>query len=264
MLLKRRRATTSSGLVRFRRRGIRVGEVYFQDRRPERPGVDLLRVLAVPRTHAAASPRTSHTAVVDLRSPEDELLAAMSKTTRYEIRRAESKDGVEAQAFDGPTPELTRSFCDHYDDFAASKSLAPVFRPRLEAMAAVGQLTLTLASVGGEPLVWHAYAFGGDRALLLYSASLFRAHEDVALRATIGRANRCLHWHDMQHFKRAGCVEYDFGGIDVTGRDEATSRIADFKRGFGGVVRPTYAWSTPLTLRGRLVQAALLALGVDF
>lgn len=75
--------------------------------------------------------------------------------------------------------------------------------------------------------------------LLLYSASLFRTSDHATDRAAAGRANRFLHWHDMLHFKMSGCATYDPGGIDVFGRSWETARIASFKRGFGGFVRPT-------------------------
>lgn len=252
--------------ISFRRRGIRIREVYFEDEAGiAGRGTDLVRILAVPATSGGRSARQSHTAVVDLTLATDDLLAAMAKGTRYEIRRARDKDGLDAAAFEEPEPGTVREFADYYDEFAKSKQLSPIFRPRLEAMAGAGILTLTRTPAeGADPLVWHAYARSPRHALLLYSASLFRNEEDPGARAAAGRANRFLHWHDMLHFKMSGCVSYDLGGIDIDGRGEQTARIASFKRGFGGLVQPTYAWSSPATVRGRIAYAALAMLGVDF
>lgn len=241
-------------------------EVYFDDdANIAGRGTDLVRVLAVPKPGVEVEARRSHTAVVDLTLTSDELLAAMAKGTRYEIRRARDKDKLDAASFDAPAPSLVREFADYYDEFAASKELAPVFRPRLEAMAEAGILTLSRAPAGGrETLVWHAYARSPRHALLLYSASLFRTTDDRSDRALAGRANRFLHWHDMLHFKMSGCVSYDLGGIDIEGRGDETARIASFKRGFGGLIQPTYAWSNPATMRGRVAYSMLSMLGVDF
>jgi hypothetical protein len=251
--------------ITFRRRGLRVREVYFDDEAGiAKRGADFVRVVGMPQACDGAAARRSHTAVVDLSLSSDDLLAAMAKGTRYEIRRARDKDGVDAVCFDRPEPSIIREFADYYDEFAASKSLTPMFRPRLEALAEEGALMLSRAPAGGDVMVWHAYAHAGRHALLLYSASHFRVNEDPADRAVAGRANRFLHWHDMLHFKMNGCVYYDLGGIDIEGRAEETARIASFKRGFGGFIRPTYAWSTPATLRGKAAYAALAVLGVDF
>jgi hypothetical protein len=252
--------------ITFRRRGIRIREVYFDDDAAiAQRGTDLVRVLAMPESRDGAGARLSHTAVVDLTLTDEELLAAMAKGTRYEIRRARDKEGLDAAALDRPDAAIVRQFADYYDEFASTKGLAAVFRPRLEAMAEAGILTLTRTpATGPDVAVWHAYARSPRHALLLYSASLFRTSDDTTDRAAAGRANRFLHWHDMLHFKMSGCVSYDLGGIDVEGRGEETARIASFKRGFGGLVRPTYAWSSPTSVRGRAAYAALSAMGVDF
>jgi hypothetical protein len=115
-----------------------------------------------------------------------------------------------------------------------------------------------------DPAAWHAYARFGGRALLLYSASMYRGEGTKDARRDIGSANRCLHWHDMLHFKSSGCTVYDLGGIDVEGRDPATTRIADFKRGFGGEVRPTYVSSRAVSMKGRAARTLLRMRRVDF
>ena len=259
-------ADTEATTITFRRRGIRIREVYFDDdARIAARGSDLVRVLAVSSCGGREDARPSHTAVVDLTLTEEDLLAAMAKGTRYEIRRARDKDGLDAIAFDRPDADLVSEFVAYYDEFASTKGLAPIFRPRLDAMAKAGILTLTRTPGDGpEVSVRHAYARSSRHALLLYSASLFRTSDDVADRAAAGRANRFLHWHDMLHFKMSGCTTYDLGGIDVNGRSEETTRIASFKRGFGGFIRPTYAWSSPNSVRGRAAYAALNRMGVDF
>jgi hypothetical protein len=100
--------------------------------------------------------------------------------------------------------------------------------------------------------------------MLMQSASLFRDAETSAERNMIGRANRYLHWRDMLAFKAFGCLVYDLGGVDLAGRDPATTRIAAFKRGFGGEVRATYWRSQPVSVKGRLAAAVFRARRSDF
>lgn len=255
-----------SPLIRFRRRGIEVAELYFEDEPPEGlPRVDLLRIVNVLEPSSDGPWRRHDTLVVDLTTDEDELLRQMSKGTRYEIRRALDRDGLASEAFDPPTAETLADFAGYYDEFAGSKGLGPIFRPRLEAMADSGMLVLSRVSREDEgPLAWHAYARSGGRALLLYSAALFRDYESGEDRNMAGRANRYLHWDDMLRFKDTGCASYDLGGIDVAQRDPATTRIAAFKKGFGGRLAPTYERSTARSVKGRAVQALLRLRGVEY
>jgi hypothetical protein len=227
--------------------------------------VDILRIVNVLEPTAKRRWSRAETLIVDLTLDEEALLAQMSKRVRYEIRRAMSKDGLVAETFDRPEPEVLEGFARYYDEFARSKGLSPIARPRLDAMAEQGMLLLThVSGEDGSPLAWHAYAGSARRAMLLYSASLFREEADSEARNRMGRANRYLHWSDMLAFKAAGYTEYDLGGIDVAGRDPATTRIGAFKRGFGGDLRPTHTASAGVSVKGRLVLALLRLRKIDF
>jgi hypothetical protein len=252
--------------IRFRRQGLRVGEVYFADCAPEAlPAVDYLRLLAVLEPGPERQWARSDTLLVDLTLSDDELLKQMAKGTRYEVQRGMTRDGLAAEVLVAPAPEEVSAFADYYDRFAEAKGLSRVFRPRLEALAQSGLLTLShVTRDSGEPLAWHAYARSEERAMLMLSASQFRDYEDSKDRSLMGRANRYLHWEDMLGFKAASCSVYDLGGVDLVGRDPATARIAAFKRGFGGRVQPTYRRSQPLSARGRVAAAALRARRTDF
>ena len=256
-----------AALIRFRRRGIDVAEAYFAE--PDvatLPPVDYLRVLGVHEPHSALPWRLRQTLVVDLSASEDEILGQMSKGTRYEVQRASKRDALAADVYETPDGATLAAFVAYYGDFARSRSLAPAFRPRLEAMAAAGMLVLSRVTREGDDtaLAWHAYAAAGRRALLMHSASRFREASDSAERNLVGRANRLLHWHDMLRFKERGVPDYDLGGVDVAQRDPATARIAAFKKGFGGQLRDTHACSTARSPKGRLVQAAMRLRRIDF
>jgi hypothetical protein len=255
-----------SPLICFRRRGVEVAELYFHDDPPaDVARVDVLRFVGV---HAPATDlpwRRHDTLVVDLGASEHDLMAGMAKSTRYEVRRAATRDELDAEMLPAPTAETVAAFADYYDRFADSKGLSPVFRPRLDALAEGGMLVLSrVGRDGGEPLAWHAYARTAERAMLLHSAALFRQYESGEERNLAARANRFLHWRDMVEFKAAGCAAYDLGGVDVQERSEETTRIAAFKKGFGGELRPTHDCMTARSPKGRAVDALLRLRGVEY
>jgi Acetyltransferase (GNAT) domain len=261
-------ASTDDGVVAFRRRGITIGEAYFDAAAADahRLGrVDLLRVVCAFSAPSERGARKRHTLVIELAANEDRLLGQMSRDTRYKIRRAMQKDPVQVAAAPAPSEGQVDEFADFYDRFAAAESVSAAFRPRLHALARRGNLVLTTAAGDdGEVLVRHAYVAARGRAYMLYSGSVLAQAADSGTRNLIGRANRYLHWHDIRLFKERSFQYYDFGGLDVEERSRKTAGIAAFKRGFGGEVRPVYSSTTARSLRGAAVQRILALRGVDF
>jgi lipid II:glycine glycyltransferase (peptidoglycan interpeptide bridge formation enzyme) len=254
------------GAIVFRRRGVTIGESYFDAASAPHLGrVDLLRVVVAFSPPVEHGSRERHTLVIDLGSDEDRLLEQMSKDTRYKIRRAMRKDPVQVAATVQPSSATIDEFSDFYDRFASARALSPAFRPRLHALANRGNLVLTtVTEEDGAVLAQHAYVAAHARSYMLYSASVLSQSADSSARNLIGRANRYLHWHDIRLFRNRGFELYDFGGLDVTGRSEKTARIAEFKRGFGGEVRPVYSSTSARSLLGVAVQRILGLRGVDF
>jgi hypothetical protein len=256
---------TADGVIAFRRRGITVGEAYFDpapDDAPQR--VDLMRVVGAFSPPDEGS-RRLHTLVLDLSADEDALLEEMSKDTRYKIRRAMQKDPLTVSAATEPSAAEADEFADFYDRFAAAQSVAGAFRPRLHALAERGNLVLTsVAGEDGGVLVRHAYVAARGRGFMLYSGSVLDQSGDSGVRNLIGRANRFLHWHDIRLFKERGFDLYDFGGLDVTGRSEKTAGIARFKQGFGGEVRPVYSSTSARSALGAVVKRVLGLRGIEF
>jgi Acetyltransferase (GNAT) domain len=261
-------AITDDGVVTFRRRGITIGEAYFDAAAADAPGlarVDLLRIVGAFSAPSARGARKRHTLVIELAADDDRLLGQMSRDTRSKIRRAMQKDPVEVAAAPEPSEGQVDEFADFYDRFAAAESVSPAFRPRLHALARRDNLVLSSAAGDdGEVLVRHAYVAARGRAYMLYSGSLLAQAADSGTRNLIGRANRYLHWHDIRLFKERGFHYYDFGGLDVEERSPKTAGIARFKRGFGGEVRPVYSSTTARSLRGAAVRRILALRGVDF
>jgi hypothetical protein len=191
--------------------------------------------------------------VNDLSASEETIMAAFGNTNRYKIKRAASKDGLEAECVPEPRTQLDR-FSDFYDEFARQKGLPLAYRRGLSAACDAGQLHLTYAAREGWKLVWHAYITHGRKIALLHSASLFRDMRNVD-RALLGRANRWLHWRDMLYFKQMGLRCYDWGGVFEDESDPEKAGINTFKREFGGNAVRTFNCSVAVTLKGRAYLA---------
>jgi len=191
--------------------------------------------------------------VVDLQREEDSILAAMKKDTRYEIRRAQSKDNLDSEWIGAPSPIDIERFCDFYDLFAKSRGLGKICRARLGAYISDGKLAFSrICDEEGAILVWHAYYCARKRARLLYSASVAGRGVSHDTGALAGRANRLLHWLDMIELRAAGFSTYDFGGWYEGIEDEAKLGINAFKEQFGGIQLCEKSWEEPTSLLGRL------------
>jgi len=254
-----------SNMIVYKRTGVIIGESYFDPGPQELGGVDLLRVRSVLTPKSKMPWKESHTLVLDLTETEDKLFDQMHKNTQYKVRRAMNKDNVFSKIYDPPSAQINTQFCEYYDRFAESKSLPTIFRARLEALARQRMLVLTsLWNKSDSALVWHAYVCSDSRSMLLYSASMFRKSDDTSFRSLVGRGNRYLHWRDIVHFRSQGHGLYDFGGMDIDGKSSETMRISEFKRGFGGLILPTYSYTVARSTKGLLVTFMLKGWGIEF
>ena len=232
-----------------RRAWPRVEEFWFDEPLPER-GVDvacLMQRSTVPPTPGATD---KHTLVIDLTQSDEQLLAKMKAGTRYEIRRAQTKDALEFRPPGRPDDKTLHEFHIFLARFTADKGRPPASREYLRAAAAAGVLRLSALLNEGEVVVWHSYLLIGHRARLRHSASLFRG-QDNARRNLMGRANRLLHWLDMRALRDQGATLYDFGGWYASLDDADKLRINQFKEGFGGVRRAEREAVVALTRVGR-------------
>lgn len=171
------------------------------------------------------------TKLIRIDRPDDAILKDFSKTSQYEIRRAQKED-LSFGLVDAPD-----SFRTFFNDFAVTKSLQPLVPRLLDAYWP--QLLVTQMSAGGESLVMHAYLLdkGIRRAALWRSASHFRSAEGAdqqQRRNLIGRANRLLHFSDMKHLRDQGYEVYDLGGYAPNTNDPSLQRINEFKDSLGG------------------------------
>jgi hypothetical protein len=189
---------------------------------------------------------------IDLTKPDEELLHAMTESTRYEIRRAAS-DGLSYENWYADAGEKIEEFCEFFDSFAAAKNLALADRQWLRVRASFGALDLSRVSdEHGNSLVWHAYYRDAEHVSQKYSASLFRNQPDPKYRRLVGRANRYHHWQDMKQFKQEGIRLFDLGGCYPGTDNQELLKVNEFKRSFGGEIVTTYDCAKGVTFKGRL------------
>ena len=232
-------------------RAATYGELWFDEAPPADTDVDILqyRFRGAPVANARAAPLL--TMVTDLAPDEEAIAARFGKDCRYKIRRAETKDGLQLEFSAEPERRLGE-FADFFDAFAKQKKgHTPCDRRWLRAACDAGQLALSVALRGDEPLVWHAHVLCAGTAGLQYTASHFRG-QDNDLRALVGRANRWLHWQEMRKFKSMGFSRYDWGGLFADESTPERAGINRFKRDFGGEEVRVYECMAPVSARGRV------------
>lgn len=193
------------------------------------------------------------TLISDISKPQEELWAVLTKTLRNEINRAKREE-VEIRTY--RAGEVTDALLDDFDEtyrkMYAEKGITgrKLDRGELKAYAENDALLISVASIDGVPVVYHSYVFDSTHSRFLQSCSVFR-NGDNAMRQSIGRANKYLHWNDWMLLKEMGIREYDWGGI--ASYDEPNG-IDRFKMEFGGMYREYYNLYAVCSLRSRIFQ----------
>lgn len=179
-----------------------------------------------------------HAWVLDLEPSEQQLLANMRKTTRYEIRRAE-KIGVTISKSSDPKAvdifmelyrktSLRQKFIEHKgieEEFA-------VFAKNGNAIAVTGFFQ-------GNPLASAIVLFSGKQAIYHHGASLLSKIPVSYL----------VQWEAVREAKRRGMKRYNFWGIaPETSPHHPWHGLTMFKTGFGGrIVDTIHAYDFPLS-----------------
>lgn len=245
-----------------RKCGIRLATVYFLDAPINSLPADLARLRqAISPVSGSTEFPTLH---IDLTRTESDLLADCSKSNRYKISRASSRDELTFEPGLRPSEQELADFITFYDHFAASKDLPYSEKQLLESLHAADALRLSrVTTPEGQVLCQHLHVADAHRARLLYSASHFRDVKESSVRSLIGRANRALHWVEFKKFKEDGLAIYDFGGFVPNSTDPAIRQISEFKASFGGTSVVEYHAMVGLTLVGKVALWARRVLGKD-
>lgn len=171
------------------------------------------------------------TRMVDVSQTDDELLAAMRKNTRHEVRRAMKMNVKVLQSTD---IKLVEVLYELQLETARRHKFVPFSRnyfvKQFEAFVADNQAVLFVVNEpnGIQPISIAMGLFYNREAVYHYSAS-----SDIARSIPAAYA---MQWEIIQEAKRRGCVRYNMWG-DVADSELMTHRFAGpslFKRGFGG------------------------------
>jgi hypothetical protein len=215
--------------------GIEINDIFFSHE-PEKSLSSSPVCFFVQAARPLAGFYRFQTPIIDLRQQEGVLFSRISSGSRYKIRRAE-REGIVPEFTRDPAGDAIHNFAEFFDEFAKHKNLSRCNRKKLLALHKLKALVVTRACLHtGRCVVMHAYI--ADRELsrlrLLYSASHFRGTDDSEERNLIGRANRFLHWAEIQRAKGEGFEVFDLGGLPLSQDDPAKNAIARFKSEFGG------------------------------
>jgi lipid II:glycine glycyltransferase (peptidoglycan interpeptide bridge formation enzyme) len=193
--------------------------------------------------------------LLDIRPPEQKLLAGMKRSWRYNIKVAE-RGGIQVRT--GSMPEDVQVFYRIYqqtsqrDDF----TILPM-KHYTDILDLFGDdARLFLAEYQGETLVGHLLIRYGAWCWDMFGATA-EAHRNL-------KPGYLLHWKTFLWAKEQGCSIYDFRGIpEVLEPGEEMWNVYEYKRGFGGfsrlslathdyVYRPLIYWPVTLASRARV------------
>jgi peptidoglycan pentaglycine glycine transferase (the first glycine) len=177
-----------------------------------------------------------NTITLDLTQSEDELLAAMSQSTRRKVRLAE-REGVTVRAAtldDLPTLYKLYQETGERDHFLVRPDwyYEQVWRKFMEA----GLAHALIAEYEGKPIAHVILFHFGRKCWYFYGASSNEERQRMP--------NYLLQWEAMRWAKAQGYATYDmWGAPDVFDESDSMWGVYNFKRGFRGTVtRHIGAW----------------------
>lgn len=187
-----------------------------------------------------------HAWVLDLAIPEEQLLADMRKTTRYEIRRAQ-KVGVSVEKTTDPAS--LSIFLDLYNTTAKRHGFVEHqnIKEEFGIFAAAGNALHIIGRMEGKPIACAIILFAGREAIYHHGASV----------ASSIPASYLVQWEAIREAKKRGMLQYNFWGIAPTENfHHPWYGLTQFKKGFGGTTRiMMHAYDIPLSWRYWLFRA---------
>lgn len=175
-----------------------------------------------------------HTVMIDLTQSESELLAAMRRQTRYEVRRAE-KLGLKVTSTSADSEDFPTLLDEFYicqrQTAARQHFLSPSKKELAAECSAFGQ-NATLYRVDtpeGQPVAFGLILKWGEEADYFEAAS-------TSLNRKLPGAYALL-WAAMKDLKREGYRRFNLWGIAPKGQpSHRYAGVTTFKTGFGGKI----------------------------
>lgn len=172
--------------------------------------------------------------LINLEEEESVIFSRIHSNTRYKINRAMKRDELHYYEKTCPTDLDIEQFSLFYNPFAKERNIRLCDKNKLIALRDQQALILSyITDKDGQLLCYHVYQKDDTQGYLIYSASRRNDNTDTSYRNLIGRANRYLHWRDIQSFKKKGCKWYNFGGKVLNKDDIGGQNVNNFKLEFG-------------------------------
>lgn len=169
------------------------------------------------------------TSRLDISKTEEELMAQMRKSTRYEIRKAE-KLGLKIET--SKSDKEVKQFYDYQLETAKRQKFVPFsynfFLEQFKVFFAADKALLYTAKFEGKILAQAFIIFYGSEAVYHYGVSTEegRRYPGAYL----------IQWEAIKEAKRRGMSYYNFWGVAAEeDKQHRFYTISIFKRGFGGV-----------------------------
>lgn len=184
--------------------------------------------------------------MLDLAPVEDALLAAMRKTTRYSIRKAE-KDGVQVRI--STDPNDLKIFYELYQVTVSRQKFQPFswdyLQREFDLFSKYQMMKIGIAEEDGKPV---------SGAMIVVTPYEAFYHQGASITGSKSVASYLLQWRLIQMAKQAGCKQYNFWGISPDDKPKHPwAGLSLFKKGFGGAAHqyiPTQ--DKPLTWKYKL------------
>lgn len=223
--------------VVYKKKGLKINAVWFcnnTDKTIKMSRADFVFLHGVDsNSYKTAITSKQFSLTTDLKIPPEEIFKAFSKNYRYEINRAK-KENVECVTYNSVdlknNKDLLSSFKKEYDEFVKLKGIENTYNElAMEQYIETGNVILTKAFKDNVDYAQHVYVCDTETARLLYSVSNFRTEGlDSNL---IGRANKYLHWYDIQYLYDSKVQLLDWGGVSSIDNPNGVDK---FKKEFGG------------------------------
>lgn len=196
-----------------------------------------------------------HTLLTDLQEPLEEIFKQINKNYRYEINRSK-KENIECIIYGAKdikeNPSILINFKKEYEDFTSSKGIANTYNESaMKKYIDNDNVILTKAFKNEQDYAQHIYVCDDANARLLYSISNFRI--EGSDRNLVGRANKLLHWEDIEYLKNNEFKTLDWGGISSVTNPNG---VDIFKKGFAGQEKDYYNIIIGNSYLGRLAILA--------
>ncbi|NJP03885.1 peptidoglycan bridge formation glycyltransferase FemA/FemB family protein, partial [Candidatus Gracilibacteria bacterium] len=162
--------------------------------------------------------------ILDLSQGEDEILAHMKKSTRYEVRRIE-KSGITVKQ--GNTPEDLDIFWQLHLETVSRQGFTPFSKKSTET---------ELQIFGEDAQIFSAQIDNKfySSSIILFDKKSGYYHQGSSIYSKAPVAHATL-WEAIKEAKRRGCTEFNFWGVSPEeNKKHPWTGLSRFKRGFGG------------------------------